>query len=87
VVLLDNLRPHHAPGVKEAIARAGARVLYLPPYSPDFNPIEPCWSKVKEFLRKAAARTPEALNDAIAQALHAITADDCKGYFNYCGYE
>jgi transposase len=85
VVLMDNLRPHHAPGVQEAIARAGARVLYLPPYSPDFNPIEPCWSKVKASLRKTAARTPETLNAAIAQALHTITADDCKGYFKHCG--
>ena len=64
VVVMDNLQPHKAAGVREMIEAAGARVLYLPPYSPDFNPIEPMWSKVKQRLRSIAARTVDALFDA-----------------------
>jgi len=86
VVLLDNLQPHKVKGVKEAIASVGARVLYLPPYSPDLNPIEPCWAKVKQHLRTASARSQPDLTNAISDALHTITADDGKGFFEHCGY-
>jgi transposase len=73
VVILDNLQPHKAAGVREAIERHGARVMYLPPYSPDYSPIEPMWSKVKEHLRSAKARTDDELIDAIADALRSVT--------------
>ena len=86
VVVLDNLSAHKAPGVAEAIAAAGATVLYLPPYSPDLNPIENMWSKVKGRLRSAAARTLDALGEAIDAALAAVTRDDCRGFFRNCGY-
>jgi transposase len=86
VVILDNLQPHKAAGVREAIEQRGARVMYLPPYSPDYSPIEPMWSKVKEHLRSAKARTDEELIEAIAEALRSITAADMRGYFEHCGY-
>jgi len=86
VVVLDNLQPHKAAGVREMIEAAGATLLYLPPYSPDFNPIENMWSKVKQLLRSAAARTQEALSEAITAALEAISISDCLGFFRHCGY-
>lgn len=86
VVVMDNLAPHKHPRVRELIEGAGARVLYLPPYSPDYNPIENMWSKVKSLLRSAAARTHEALLAAISAALAAVTSDDCRGFFRHCGY-
>lgn len=86
VVILDNLQPHKASGIREMIESAGAMLLYLPPYSPDFNPIEPMWSKVKQHLRSAAARTFDALQEAVTSALHTITASDCLGFFRHCGY-
>lgn len=86
VVVMDNLSPHKSPAVREAIEAAGATLRYLPPYSPDFNPIENLWSKVKQFLRSAAARTFDLLCEAIDAALASVTADDCRGYFNHCGY-
>jgi transposase len=86
IVVLDNLRAHKAVGVQQAIARRGARLLYLPPYSPDLSPIEPCWSKVKTALRKAKARTREALDMAITGALATITNADAHGWFRHCGY-
>jgi transposase len=86
IVVMDNLPAHKAAGVGELIEAAGATVAYLPPYSPDFNPIEKMWSKVKAFLRSAAARTQEALQEAIANALRAVTAADCRGWFASCGY-
>ena len=86
VVILDNLQPHKAPAVREMIEAAGARLLYLPPYSPDFNPIENMWSKVKQHLRSAAARTFDALQEAVTSALSAITPSDCLGFFRNCGY-
>jgi transposase len=86
VVVLDNLQAHKVKGVHEAIESAGARLLYLPPYSPDFSPIEPLWSKVKQRLRSLAARTVEALGNAITTALQTITASDCEGFFRHCGY-
>ena len=86
VVVMDNLSPHKASGVREAIEAAGATLRYLPPYSPDFNPIERMWSKVKSILRSLKARTAEALLDAIGVALRAVTAADAHGWFAHCGY-
>ena len=86
VVILDNLRPHKAAGVKQMIESAGARLAYLPPYSPDFNPIENMWSKVKRHLRSAAARTFDTLQQAVTDALGHVTASDCVGFFRHCGY-
>jgi transposase len=86
VVVMDNLSPHKASGVREAIEAAGATLRYLPPYSPDFNPIEPVWSKVKGVLRSLAARSVDALHDAIGTALTTITPTDCVGFFRHCGY-
>jgi transposase len=86
VVVMDNLSPHKSPAVRQAIESAGARLLYLPPYSPDFNPIENLWSKLKQFLRKAAARTFDTLCQAVADGLRTITTSDCHGFFQNCGY-
>jgi transposase len=86
VVIWDNLPAHKGIDLKPVIEFAGARLLSLPPYSPDFNPIEQCWSKVKEFLRSAQARTTEALELAIAQAFAAVTVSDAQGWFQHCGY-
>jgi transposase len=86
VVVMDNLAAHKVAAVRETVEAAGATVLYLPPYSPDLNPIEKMWSKVKQLLRSAAARTKDALEAAIAAALAAVTADDCRGWFESCGY-
>ena len=86
VVILDNLQPHKAARVRELVQGAGARLLYLPPYSPDFNPIENMWSKVKQHLRSAAARTFEALREAVWSALDRVTPSDCVGFFRHCGY-
>jgi transposase len=86
IVVMDNLAAHKDPGVIAAIERAGATVWHLPPYSPDFNPIEHMWSKVKEILRSLKARTAEALLDAIGVALRAVTAADAHGWFAHCGY-
>ncbi len=81
VVILDNLATHKIRGVREVIEAAGARLLYLPPYSPDFNPIEPMWSKIKQILRSHAPRTDEQLLRAAKIAFQAVTAADCKGFF------
>jgi transposase len=86
VVVMDNLGAHKVKGVRELIEAAGARLLYLPPYSADFNPIELLWSKLKGHLRKVAARTTEALDRAIAQGLASISAKDARGYFAHRGY-
>jgi transposase len=86
LVIMDNLRAHKAAGIREAIEQAGAQVLYLPPYSPDLSPIEPCWSKLKTALRTAKARTREALEHAIVQALATITASDAHSWFLHCSY-
>lgn len=86
IVVMDNLQSHKAAGVRESIKAVGASVLYLPPYSPDFNPIEAMWSKVKAHLRSAAARTFDTLCDAVADALQQITIQDAKGFFQNCGY-
>ncbi len=86
IVVLDNLSAHQDKEALELIAAAGAEIWFLPPYSPDFNPIEKMWSKIKEFLRAAKARTQEALFNAIATALDTITANDAIGWFQSCGY-
>ena len=86
IVVMDNLNAHKDPGVIAAIALAGASVWHLPPYSPDFNPIEPMWSKVKSILRSLKARTADALVDAIGVALRSVTAEDAHGWFAHCGY-
>jgi transposase len=86
IVIMDNLRAHKAAGIREAIEQTGARLQYLPPYSPDWSPIEPCWSKLKTALRTAKARTREALEHAIAQALATITVSDAHSWFHHCGY-
>jgi len=86
-VVMDNLRPHKVAGIREAIRAAGASVLYLPSYSPDFNPIEHLFAKLKELLRKAAARTKEALWDAIGRHLDDFTPGECRNYLAHCGYE
>jgi len=81
IVVMDNLSAHKAPGVVRLLEQAGITVRFLPPYSPDFNPIEQMWSKVKAILRRIQARTQEALLEAIATALDEVTADDLQGYF------
>lgn len=86
VVVMDNLRAHKVSGVREAIEARGARVVYLPPYSPDLNPIEKCWSKIKTALRAAKARTREALEAALQAVLQTVTAEDAAGWFASCGY-
>jgi transposase len=86
ILIMDNLKAHKVAGVAAACAAAGVRLLYLPPYSPDFSPIEECWSKVKALLRAKAARTLEALERAIAEALDAVTATDAYGWFAHAGY-
>jgi transposase len=86
IVVMDNLSAHKDPEVIAAIQRSGASVWHLPPYSPDFNPIEPMWSKVKEILRSIKARTAEALLEAIGVALRAVTPTDAQGWFAHCGY-
>jgi transposase len=85
IVVMDNLGAHKGPGIREAIEGCGAQVMYLPPYSPDLSPIEPCWSKLKTLLRRVGARTREALDAAITQALEQITAADALAWFTPCG--
>lgn len=87
VVIMDNLPAHGVTGVREAIEAAGAKLLYLPPYSPDFNPIEMAFAKIKEHLRAAAARTIPDLWDAIKSALANVTSDECQNYFQAAGYD
>jgi transposase len=86
IVVMDNLSAHKDAEVIAAIESAGAIVCFLPPYSPDLNPIEAMWSKVKEILRSLKARTAEALLDAIGVALRSVTITDAEGWFAHCGY-
>jgi transposase len=86
IVVMDNLSPHKAAGIPEAIEATGAALWYLPPYSPDLNPIEKMWAKVKQLLRTAAARTFQGLWSAIGHALRAVTDTDIQGWFSSCGY-
>lgn len=81
---MDNLSSHKVPGIKEKIETAGATLLYLPPYSPDLNPIEKAWSKLKHILRKAKARSEELLDQATGEALKLITPEDARGWFRLC---
>jgi len=87
IVIMDNLPAHKVAGVRETIEAAGARLLYLPPYSPDFNPIEMAFSKLKALLRKTAARTVDDLWDAVAQSFDAFTPNECANYFAASGYD
>ena len=85
-VLMDNLSAHKPKEIETVLTEAGFKLLYLPRYSPDLSPIEPGWSKTKSALRAAEARTPEALDTALAPALDSITPADARGWFNLCGY-
>lgn len=86
IVVMDNLASHKVAGVREAIEEVGASIWYLPPYSPDLNPIEKLWSKVKAWLRRIAARTVEGLIQAVGDALRAVDQNECYAYFRSCGY-
>ncbi len=86
VVVMDNLSAHKVAGIEQAIEGAGATLIYLPPYSPEFSPIENCWSKLKTKLRIAEARTRQALEEALSAAIDSISAADAKGWFKHCGY-
>lgn len=85
-VVMDNLPAHKVEGVREAVERAGCRLLYLPPYSPDLNPIELAFSKLKRLLRRAAERTREGLWGRIGQLLDEFAPRECQNYFRHCGY-
>lgn len=87
VVVLDNLSVHHASQIEQAVRQAQGEVLFLPPYSPDFSPIEPCWSKLKTFLRGAKARTKRRLQRALRAGLQTLTPQDLQGWFRHCGYQ
>jgi transposase len=86
IVILDNLSSHKVRGVREAIAVAGARLLYLPPYSPDLNPIEKFFARLKARLRKAATRSVGALWNEISALLRTVTQEECSNYLTSCGY-
>jgi transposase len=86
VVILDNLNVHKASQIEQVATRRGARVIWLAPYSPDYSPIEECWSKIKQALRAAKARTREELEAALVRAMNQITNSDIRGWFNHCGY-
>ena len=83
---MDNLRAHKAPRVRALLDRSGFAYRYLPSYSPDLNPIEPAWAKVKSELRRVGARTAEALHRALGPALNGVTARDASGFFRHAGY-
>ena len=87
IVIMDNLSSHKSPKTRALIEAAGASLLFLPPYSPDFNPIENAFAKLKALLRKAAERTVEALWDAIGRPMDAFTPTECANYFSACGYD
>jgi transposase len=87
IVVMDNLPAHKSAAVRQAIEAAGAELRFLPPYSPDFNPIEMAFSKLKAFLKKIAARTKDDLWDAIAQGIDTFTPQECKNYFAAAGYD
>ena len=86
VIVIDNLSAHKGVAIRAAIEARQARVVFLPPYSPDLNPIEKCWAKVKTALRAAKAQTFDALVDAVCDALHTITPEDAAAWFAHCGY-
>ena len=87
VIVLDNLGAHRASRIEEIAGACKAKVIWLPPYSPDFSPIELMWSKVKAYLKKLKARTQDELEKAIAEALKTITVSDCLNWFRHCGYQ
>lgn len=87
VVLMDNLSTHQSKRMVAALQAHGAEVVFLPTYSPDFNPIEGAWSKLKAYLRRVAARTPKALDRALARGLARITAANARGWFRHAGYK
>ena len=84
IVIMDNMRSHHIKKVAEVLENAGMKLLYLPPYSPDFNPIEKMWSKIKAILRKLKARTVDTLPKAIELAFESVSSSDCMGWFESC---
>lgn len=86
IVIMDNLAAHHAPQVAQMIEQAGAHLLYLPPYSPDFNPIEKLWSKIKAYLRKCRDLTVDALGKSIQEAFDTVSISDCHNWFSCAGY-
>ena len=86
VVVMDNLGAHHATGVRALIESVGASVIYMPPYSPDLNPIELAWSKLKNELNRLGARTISALRGAVCTAANTIRGADADGWFRHCGY-
>ncbi len=86
VLVMDNLGAHKAPQVRALLDRSGFAYRYLPAYSPDLNPIEPAWAKVKAELRRVAARTADALHEALGPALGSVTPQDVAGFFRHCGY-
>jgi transposase len=86
VVVMDNLSSHKGERVKELIEGRGCQLIYLPPYSPDFNPIEQAFSKLKSYLREACARSQQTLMELIGEALHTISVSDAEGFFKHCGY-
>ena len=86
IVIMDNLPSHKVTGIREAIEAVGAKLHYLPPYSPDLNPIEQAFSKIKAMLRKAAARSISALYKAIARIIRTISPSECAAYLNNSGY-
>lgn len=86
IVIMDNLPTHKIPGIVESIEKAGAQLLYLPPYSPDYNPIEKMWSKIKSTLRKIKARSKVELDEAMTVAFKEVTCSDAIGWFKSCGY-
>lgn len=86
IVILDNLNTHTGEKVRQVIEARGCQLLFLPSYSPDLSPIEEAFSKLKAFLRRVGARTPEALQEMIGQALLTITPHDAQGWFTHCGY-
>ena len=86
IVLMDNVKTHKGKKVEEIIRSTGAQLRYLPRYSPDFSPLENCWSKLKELLRGIAARTVDTLEEGVKNALDKITEKDVKGWFKHCGY-
>jgi transposase len=87
IVVLDNVGARKPENVRRLIKSRGARLLFLPPYSPDLNPIELCWSKLKGLLKEFGARTRAALDEAIRRAMDLVGADDARAWFDHCGYE
>jgi transposase len=87
VIVLDNLGAHRASRIEDIVRACNARAIWLPPYSPDFSPIEPMWGKLKTYLRKVKARTAAPREGAAAEGLRLITPSDCRGWFTHCGYQ